>query len=217
MPQLTITKQAKEMRLTNIEMIDESNATVHSSVRIADEESLQRIRKEQHVVSAHAGSTEYDLAIEAADHHIVEAMAEAIATCAKKHGITKVYVEGLDTMVLANAIVDEIWYKCEEELADIRHRRSLLREIREDAQHELDEVECEEYQLDIEIHTLKAELKRAEEEIEKLRSIKNELREGLEEIDRTERILKEKQRNIKKKKKSVRSGPVTYSALITTD
>ena len=213
-----LTKQAKEMRLTNIEMIDESNATVHSSVRIADEESLQRIRKEQHVVSAHAGSTEYDLAIEAADHHVMEAIAEAIATCAEKHGIARVYVEGVeDSLVLANAIVDEIWYRCEEELADIRHRRSSLREIREDAQHELDEVECEEYQLDIEIHTLKAELKRAEEEIEKLRSIKNELREGLEEIDRTERILKEKQRNIKKKKKSVRSGPVTYSALITTD
>ena len=213
-----LTKQAKEMRLTNIEMIDESNATVHSSVRIADEESLQRIRKEQHVVSAHAGSTEYDLAIEAADHHVMEAIAEAIATCAEKHGIARVYVEGVeDSLVLANAIVDEIWYRRKEELADIRHRRSSLREIREDAQHELDEVECEEYQLDIEIHTLKAELKRAEEEIEKLRSIKNELREGLEEIDRTERILKEKQRNIKKKKKSVRSGPVTYSALITTD
>jgi len=211
-----LTKQAKEMRLTNIEMIDESNATVHSSVRIADEESLQRIRKEQHVVSAHAGSTEYDLAIEAADHHVMEAIAEAIATCAEKHGIARVYVEGVeDSLVLANAIVDEIWYRCEEELADIRHRRSSLREIREDAQHELDEVECEEYQLDIEIHTLKAELKRAEEEIEKLRSIKNELREGLEEIDRTERILKEKRRSVKKRKKSIRA--TTYSALITID
>ena len=197
-------------------MIDESNATVHSSVRIADEESLQRIRKEQHVVSAHAGSTEYDLAIEAADHHVMEAIAEAIATCAEKHGIARVYVEGVeDSLVLANAIVDEIWYRCEEELADIRHRRSSLREIREDAQHELDEVECEEYQLDIEIHTLKAELKRAEEEIEKLRSIKNELREGLEEIDRTERILKEKRRSVKKRKKSIRA--TTYSALITID
>ena len=217
MSQLTITKQAKEMRLT-IEIIDESNATVHSSVRIADEESLQRIRKEQHVVSAHVGSTEYDLVLEAADHHVVEAMAEAISTCAEKHNIAKVYVEGVeDSLVLANAIVDEIRYKCEEALADIRHRRSLLREIREDAQNELYEIGCEEYQLDIEIHALEAELKKAEEEIKKLRSIKDELRKGLEEIDRTEGILKEKRRNIKEKKKSVRNGPCVYSALITID
>ena len=216
MSQLTITKQAKEMRLTNIEMIDESNATVHSSVRIADEESLESIRKEQHVVSAQAGSTEYDLAIEAADHHVVEAIAEAIAACAEKHGIARVYVEGIeDSLVLANAIGAEIRYKCEEALADIRHRRSLLREIREDAQNELYEIGCEEYQLDIEIHALEAELKKAEEEIKKLRSIKDELREGLEEIDRTEELLKEKRRSVKKRKKSIRA--TTYSALITID
>ena len=210
-----LTKQAKEMRLMNIEIIG-SSATIHSSVRIADEESLESIREELHVCAAHMGDTEYDLVLEATNHHVVEAIAEAIATLVKKHGIAKVYVEGVeDALVLANAIGAEIRYKCEEDLADIRHRRSLLREIREDAQHELDEVECEEYQLDIETHTLKAELKRAEEEIEKLRSIKNELREGLEEIDRTERILKEKRRNIKKRKKNIRA--TTYSALIATD
>ena len=215
MPQLT--EQVKEMRLT-IEIIDESNATVHSSVRIADEESLESIREELHICAARMGETEDDLAIEAADHHVVEAIAEAIATCAEKHGIARVYVEGVeDSLVLANAIGAEIRYKCEEALADIRHRRSLLREIREDAQNELYEVECEEYQLDIEIRTLEAELKKAEEEIKKLQSIKDELREGLEEIDRTEGILKEKRRNIKKKKKSVRNGPCVYSALITID
>ena len=69
--QLTITKQAKEMRLT-IEIIDESNATVHSSVRIADEESLESIREELHICAARMGETEYDLAIEAADHHVVD-------------------------------------------------------------------------------------------------------------------------------------------------
>ena len=197
-------------------MIDESNATVHSSVRIADEESLESIRKEQHVVSAQAGSTEYDLAIEAADHHVVEAIAETIATCAEKHGIARVYVEGVeDSLVLANAIGAEIRYKCEEALADIRHRRSLLREIREDAQNELYEIGCEEYQLDIEIHTLEAELKKAEEEIKKLRSIKNELKAGLEEINQQEGVLGEKLRSVKKRKKSIRA--TTYSALITTD
>lgn len=216
MSQLTITKQAKEMRLTNIEMIDESNATVHSSVRIADEESLESIREELHICAARMGETEYDLAIEAADHHVVEAIAEAIATCAEKHGIARVYVEGVeDSLVLANAIGAEIRYKCEEALADIRHRRSLLREIREDAQNELYEIGCEEYQLDIEIHTLEAELKKAEEEIKKLRSIKDELKAGLEEINQQEGVLGEKLRSVKKRKKSIRA--TTYSALITID
>ena len=165
MPQLT--EQVKEMRLrTDVEGGD-STAVVHSSVRIATEVCLERIRDEYFILSAQPGDTEYTLILETEPGWILEAVARSAIVGAEQNKIGRIYIEGPESWILGKAIGALKKEAYIGEICDIKYKISSIKEEEADLNYEIEDVESEADILENEIANLEedlAELKRKKEE-----------------------------------------------------
>ena len=162
-----LTEQVKEMRLcTDVEGGD-STAIVHSSVRIATEVCLERIRDEYFILSAQPGDTEYTLILETEPGWILEAVARSIIVGAEQNKIGRIYIESPESLILGKAIGVLKKEAHIGKICDIKYKISSIKEQEADLNYEIEDVESEADILENEIADLEedlAELKRKKEE-----------------------------------------------------
>lgn len=208
-----LTKEAKEMRLcTDVEGGDPT-ATVYSSVRIATEACLERIRDVYFILSARPGDTEYTLILETEPGWILEAVARSALVGAEHNNVDRVYIEGPAAQFLGKAISVLKKESYHEKIMDIKHEMSLLKSETEYLQCEIEELGDEEVRLDTEISVLEEELAELKQKKQKLSSEQDELKCQAKSIEKERGNLKKQKKHIRKNIKNMRAATV-YSTVV---
>ena len=204
-----LTEQVKEMRLcTDVEGGD-STAIVHSSVRIATEVCLERIRDEYFILSAQPGGTEYTLILETEPGWILEAVARSIIVGAEQNKIGRIYIEGPESWILGKAIGVLKKEAYIGKICDIKYKISSIKEQEADLNYEIEDVESEADILENEIANL-------EEDLAELKRKKADLEEDLAELKRKKEEAKQNRHDLKKQKKHIRKQLIKKRIKINT-